>query len=230
MAIAFDTSTLTTSSTDVTSLSVSHTCTGSDLTLVAVVTIGGNAATCTGATYNSVAMTQQVVAGPDADNNKTYIFTLGNPATGAHTLSCSFSGNASPVALAGISLTGTNTSSPAGANNTSTPASATSFSLAVSTSFANSWIVDGCVTSSFGGGDTMNATGTNQTSRQSSSVSGFGNMGASTQTTTTTGSYTGTWNDGPNIAHNWAYARLEIRVLTAAVTSLLSRRLRMGIG
>jgi hypothetical protein len=212
MAIAFDAASSVNSATDVTSLTVSHTCTGSDLTLTAIVTIGGNAATCTGVTYNGVAMTQGVVSGPDGDNNRTYIFYLANPATGAHNLVASFSANASPVSLGGISLTGTNTSSPIGASATPSGTSG-NFSNSITTSFVNSIVVDGFVQGAQTAGDAPAATGTNHTSKYTFSAGLAGNVGGGITTTTAAGSRSLGWNVPSS--HTYTQAMLEIRELAA---------------
>ncbi len=89
------------------SLTYSHTCTGSNLYLVVAFFIGGGQ-TCTGVTYNGVAMTQLETA-TASNSKKPYMFGLANPATGANNIVISASGStliyATSVSYSGCSGT-----------------------------------------------------------------------------------------------------------------------------
>lgn len=207
MAIAFDASSKGISLTDVTSLTLAHTCTGANLTLCVVVGIGGNANTCTGVTYNGVAMT--LGKSINASNLQCYIYYLANPATGANNIVASFSDLTSPVVVSGISLTGTNVTSPLGASTSASGTNTLSdFTKVIATSYASSIIVTGFMTAGSAGGDAVTAIGTNQTLRQNYTTTNP-NFGDSTQTTTTAGNYTNGYSYPTPGAY--AYSLIEIR-------------------
>lgn len=220
MPIAFDAKSIGSSGTDVTSLTIAHTCTGSNLVLVVVATIQGNAATVTGITYNGVAMTLGKKGGPDADNNQVYLFYLANPATGTNNIVITYSGNASPVFGAGISYTGANVSSPLGAIG-STNDSVQNPSHSLTTSFVNSFIVDGFVRET-GTTTAPTASGTGHTLRQEAhdNSSLFSVHAAGDVSTTAATSYTFGWNT--DSAHNNVHAYIEIRELSTTAAPALS--------
>lgn len=116
MAIAFDSSSGTLGSS-VTSLTVSHTCSGSNRVLIAGLYLasGDNV---TSVTYNGVAMTQAIKV------NRTgtefiYLYYLANPATGANNLVANFSSDSTP-ALEGASFTGAKTTGIPDSSNSAT--------------------------------------------------------------------------------------------------------------
>lgn len=132
MAIAFDNA----SSKDagnVSSSTLSHTCTGSGLVLIVGV-VADSAAAPTSVTYNGVGMTATVT--PGTSNTMWYLV---NPATGANNIVVTFAAS-HYFNIGAMSFTGCNTSSPIGVTGTSSgttnPAQAT-----LSTTVSNSWLV-----------------------------------------------------------------------------------------
>lgn len=105
MTIAFDASSGTLGAS-VTSLTVSHTCTGSNLVLIAGLYLasGDNVSSVT---YNGVAMTQAIKVNRTG-TEYIYLYYLANPATGANNLVANFSSDATP-ALEGVSFSGAKT-------------------------------------------------------------------------------------------------------------------------
>lgn len=121
MSVAFDAvgpSSAGASSTASTSLSWSHTCTGSNLVLIAAVAMGASVDTgiTTAATYNSVSMTSLgVVHSGTLTAGYIQAWYLIAPATGANTLAITASGG-TPGTLAGgsCSFTGADQTTPMG--------------------------------------------------------------------------------------------------------------------
>lgn len=129
MAIALDTTTPVTHTAGATSLSWSHTCTGSNTILIVAMTVGNlaDAEIITGITYNSVAMTKinrKFLAG----QGNSSLWYLINPTTGSNTVLASLS---SSVSIDGISASYT------GVKQTSQPDAQTVFA-ATSTGFTQS--------------------------------------------------------------------------------------------
>jgi len=186
-AIAFDATASGTAGAAVT-VTYSHTCTGSNLTL----TVEGcqnnilvaTASTCT---YNAVSMTQVVTNRNTSQNTWMDIQALASPATGANsvvwTASAGSPGNG--VSAFSMSLTGT-AASPIGASASSQWLGQTSKSQAVTTTQANSVIVDNVQNNVSGAA----ATGSGQTIRVNGiSLVGSNRFYGSTMTTTSVGSY-----------------------------------------
>ncbi len=113
------------SATSTTTLSFSHTVTssGSNRAIFACVSWYGNV-TISSVTYNSVGLTAVVTANNGTDDHSA-IYRLVNPATGAHTLALTVSGNAGLV-MSGVSFTGVNQTTPARASAANTGNNATS--------------------------------------------------------------------------------------------------------
>jgi hypothetical protein len=90
-----------------TSWTIAHTCTGENLALLVAVDETGST-TCTGVTYNGVAMTS-LVDSAYGTGRHLYIFGLLNPATGTHNIvvsnSASTAGNVAAVSYTGVLLT-----------------------------------------------------------------------------------------------------------------------------
>lgn len=145
MAIAFDVGTTATLSggTPTSSVTFSHTCTGSNITLV-VAAATNQSANVTGITYNGVAMTlaESYTAGAGGQQ-KTWMYVLGAAATGAHNVVVTFSTTTGYYDISATSYTGTNTGSPVGASeSTHAPVGTTDFTNTITTLNANSWIID----------------------------------------------------------------------------------------
>lgn len=138
MAISFDNSLAINISTG--NQTLSYTCTGSNGYLV-VGTLAQASGTCTGVTYNGVAMTQisSLLNDGVSGLENIYLFGLANPATGANNIIASFSGSVTTGVLA-VSYAGVAQSGQPEASNT-TSGSSTSFGVSVTTLTNNAWLV-----------------------------------------------------------------------------------------
>lgn len=136
MAIAVDTNTVAEEESGATSLTFSHTCTGSNLVLI-VATVSSGSADPTGVTYNGVAMTKAVGLGAALDTSLWY---LSNPATSAHNVVVTYAAS-TKFGVCATSFTGCNTDSPLGVTGTNTGTSGTA-SCTVTSQKNNSMMVD----------------------------------------------------------------------------------------
>lgn len=197
MAIAFDASSTATTGSYSTSMSWSHTCTGTGTTgvlMVSVMELGDGVApsVVTGITYNGVALTK--VNSAVQGTVQAELWYLKAPATGAHTIAVTFGGtnNGWQHGVAG-SYTGVDQTTPIEANNTGTGGT-TSVSSSVTTLTNGAWVVD-----AFGKYDTAGtpSPGASQTqrARASGGSSGWGVwVGQSSQSQATAGSTTNSWS------------------------------------
>ena len=137
MPLAFD-ATANGAATPGTSITYSHTCTGSNLILlVAIVNSGGTGGdVITGITYNSVAMTNAISV--DGGNFRVYWWFLVNPATGANDVVVS-SSDSEFLRSASASYTGAlQTGQPDGTDSDiQTPG--TTITSSITTTEDNSW-------------------------------------------------------------------------------------------
>lgn len=166
MAIAHDADSNASGSdnTAVTSLTWSHTCTGSDLVLLVILTMKDTTDTdrvLTGITYNGVAMTQLVRQDQSTRNDTCELWGLIAPDTGAHNIVASLSGGScSQVSGGAVSLTGCDQTAPfevtAGLNveNDSTP------DITITPLTANAWVVDGFIYTTLTGTPVVDASQT----------------------------------------------------------------------
>lgn len=213
-AIAYDNSIAVDPGTNLsTSYSTSFTNTAGNALVVAVWTRYASAYTKpTSVTYNGVALTYLADYNDGAADYKDVSFWgLASPATGANTLTVNLTGTSIRNAVMAVSLTGA-AASPFGAVGGGGASSASSGSFSVTTTAANSWIVGA---ESDDGGTAATVTGTNQTLRASVVAAGGYSNTISTQTTTSTGSYTNSWNFSATGA--WAGGGVEVKEATAAV-------------
>lgn len=139
MAIAFDAITgvqLTTG----TSLTYSHTCTGSDRILF--VSANNNTASdyVTGITYNGVSMTKIGASLQGGSTRYTNLYYLVAPATGANNVVISCSGSTYIEAYT-VSYTGVHQSSPIDTNRTDTGSSVTSLTCTLTTTADQCWLI-----------------------------------------------------------------------------------------
>ncbi|MCA9962470.1 MAG: hypothetical protein KC443_25725, partial [Anaerolineales bacterium] len=108
MAISHD----STTALQINTASFSHTCTGSNLTLVVPIWIFDGSAdiTVTDITYNSVSLTQRRARVETFGGRywRVEIWTLDSPATGSNTVAVTLSGTPSGYAVGAISYTGAN--------------------------------------------------------------------------------------------------------------------------
>ena len=209
MAIAFDAVTRGEGSS-VSSISFSHTTTGSDTVAIGLVAYRKNVNTFVDAVeYNSVAFTA-VPSGGTNNGGVFYIaaYYLVAPTTGANTFEVTFGGNApTDAGVAILTFTGVDQSVPLGTANVADGDSTTP-SVVVS-SATDDLVVDGlCIehagTLSVGGG---------QTSRFNEiAAAGFIKHSASTEPGAT--SVTMSWSD--TIGGNWALVGVPLKPLAAA--------------
>lgn len=143
MAIAFDTSTNNNSAL-ATSITYSHTCTGSDRILfVWVSSWGGDYVTWV--TYAGVSMVQVWKRKAGNWSGYTYLYVLYAPATWANNVVCSASSSTSWNTMS-ASYTGVNQSNTMDASNTSAITnSSLNFSTNVTTTADNCWSVCYCI-------------------------------------------------------------------------------------
>ncbi len=141
MAIAYDATSQTSSTawSSGSSLTWSHTTTGSDRYLIVAISIGDSSSdVVTGITYNGVAMTR--IATQTVGGASDYMYGLVNPTTGANNIIASFSITSSFCHGAATSYTGIKqTGQPDSFSSSS--ASATSLSVSTTTVADNSWVV-----------------------------------------------------------------------------------------
>lgn len=139
MAIAVDAT--ASGSANSTTLTVSHTCTGSDLVLV-VVCYAANGDQITGVTYNAASMTQ---AAKITDvNNTGYIYYLVDPDTGANDIVVTASAS-QVLGLCSCSYTDADVEvTPSTSTDKAGGTSVTSLTTTINTGDADSWHVAGC--------------------------------------------------------------------------------------
>ena len=144
MAIAFDTVSTGMNATDPTSLTWSHTCTGSNLVLIVGTSVesdssGHTAQTISGITYNGVALSH--VRSDYITDNGTELWYLIAPATGAHNIVVTPTAVVDGLFGAGLSFTGVDQTNPID-NNDGTTTTGTSISQALTTVAADAMIVN----------------------------------------------------------------------------------------
>lgn len=192
MAIALDAA-ASSNTTSASSLTYSHTCTGSNRILFVAVFSGGpgpGSVPCTGVTYAGVAMTKIDSNAPQA-NWDLSLWYLINPASGANNVIITLSGTTTSLYGDSISYTGAKQS---GVPDSSAKNKATSTSVTQSTTTVadNCWVVGVGVT----GASTI-AASTGVTSRlDRDSASGSFNMGDSNAVKSPAGSYSMTFTGG----------------------------------
>lgn len=198
MAVAFDAAS-SGQTTNATSITVAHTCSGSDRVLFVGVgwSTGPEAmASVTGVTYNGVALTQiwEIIDSPtDHANAGWYLIA---PATGTNNIVVTFASAMDEICAGGISFTGAHQTSPLGTFQT---ANGTTGNATVNvSSAADEIVVDNCYV-----GQNGITVGAGQTQRwQQANIGSYSTGGGSTETgaATTTMSWTITsgnpWNIG----------------------------------
>lgn len=157
MAIAFDLATGS-STGAASSLTFSHTCTGSNLMLFVGVYCNITTETITGVTYNGVAMTQ-ITKNVNSSNSNLYLYALAGPATGANNVVISSSASTSIGGVA-MSYTGVNQSVTLDNFNNQLSSGTTTNLTATLTS-----VTDNCWMIMFGGRQRVPTAGTGSTFR-----------------------------------------------------------------
>lgn len=125
----------------VSSGSWSHTTPVGTTILVVSLCLYANAQTVTGATYNGSAMT--LVTSETSGSYQTYIYSVANPATGSQSIAFTYSGTAYGMAAA---ATFSNAQTAAGATGTGHAISTGPASVSITTTAANSVVVDALTT------------------------------------------------------------------------------------
>jgi hypothetical protein len=214
MAIAFGAvSTVATASG--TSLTYSHTVTGSNnIILVGVWIVNTDTDTVTGVTYNGVAMTRMnTITCTVPSSQRGYLYYLLSPSTGANNVVVSSS--SADIQSRAISYTGVTS---VGANGTFTPnASTTTAAISVTTTANNSWLVAGArnfaAAVTAGSGTTM----------RSSAVDDFGD---STNIATSGTNYTLNFASSSS---GWLVNAIELQE-GSTPTAVLARKALLGVG
>lgn len=210
-AIAF--SAATSGQVSDTSLTFSHTISGSNT----VLTVGHSSTrSATDCTYNSVAM---VGTTEESDaSGFARLFYLGNPTAGANNvvLTLASSGN---VKAGAVSFTGANSSSPLDAEAQATASSNSDLTINITTNYANSFLID-----SVHKQDDPTANGS-QTLRWSNTTGDFG--GGSTKPTTTAGAYSMNWTS--SFSTIWGGTTIAIREFVASASGTKNLTL-LGVG
>jgi len=179
--------------TSASSLTYSHTCTGSNRILFVGVFSGGpgpGSVPCTGVTYAGVAMTKIDSNAPQA-NWDLSLWYLINPASGANNVIITLSGTTTTLYGDSVSYTGAKQSGVPDSSNKNT-ATATSVTQSTTTVANNCWVIGVSVT----GASTI-AASTGVTSRlDRDSASGSFNMGDSNGVKSPAGSYSMSFTGG----------------------------------
>lgn len=200
-----------------TSLSWSHTTSGSNRLLVVAVSTGG---TVSGVTYNGVAMTMGVSHTGSPYGGSDYLWYLANPASGANTITVTTTTSIATVGLS-ISYTGAAQSVPVDVTGSvASSGSVLSLSLNVTTTVDNDWLVS---MASIGQNNSNLTGGANTTARQViANPYGAPGIGDSNATQTPTGSHGQTWTN--TVASGGNLLIIAIKPFTAApvVPSILS--------
>lgn len=179
------------------SLSWSHTCSGSDRLLVVGTNSGDFSAgdrVVNSITYNGVNLTK--IRSDDSGNSRSEIWYLVNPALGANTVQVNFAGGVSEMQAGAISLTGVDQSSPLDANNGAT-GSSSSPSVNVTTIADNAWVLDSLLVEN----TPSISVGAGQTSRWSEDNANSRGRGSTEGPKTPAGSVTMSWSLGSS--ENW---------------------------
>jgi len=141
MAIAYDSSAQSNTGA-ASSLTFSHTCTGSERLLI-VDAYWGDSRTVSSVTYNSVSMTQVVAPLDTGGGERHGMYYLIAPATGANNVVITLSGSTGIVGISS-SYTGVDQTTPTDANRTETGLeTGTTYAEALTTVTDNSWVVWG---------------------------------------------------------------------------------------
>ncbi len=184
MALAFDAASGANGSS-VSSLTFSHTITGSDPVLSVLTGINNNIAV-TGITYNGVALTQVSGAAQSGVNTYTDAWLIIGPATGANNVVVTWASAGSRTCAIGISLSGGHQTTQPDIGGGAT-ATGTSVSTTLSLTADQCWGID-CI----GGANAGPTPDAGQTARNEQSPS-FYNLRASTEGPDGTGNATMGW-------------------------------------
>lgn len=205
-AIAYDTDTDSTSQSGA-STTFSHTTSGSNRTLAVSFSSYRGASSCT---YNGVSMSLGTSA--SVGQAKSGVYYLASPASGSNNVVFTPTSGGMDH-LCAISFTGTD-ASPLGVVGTNTATNSNTISKAVTSTQANSFLVDAMSTEE----DSAHVYGADagQTGRMWGQANFWVGGGASTKPTTSTGSYTLGWTLSSGAqANNLSISVIEIKELGA---------------
>lgn len=181
-----------------------HTCSGTDRILLVGVYVRDIIQSVSSITYAGAALTKIGDVPVGAGAIRLELWYRIAPATGSNTIDVDLTGTVSAtLGASAVSLTGVHQTSPIGNTNSSAPDTGTSVSTSVTTSTANSWLVDAVMHRN---DITINS---DQTERQNTNNGSTTVGGMATRTTTTTGSYSMGWLNGAD--HQWRHFVVEIK-------------------
>lgn len=205
MALAVD-ATSSDSAISADTLTVPHTCTGSDLALVVCMQKSG-AVNVTDCQYNSTVMTASVSFG--SRNHR--IFTLANPDTGTNNWVVDLVGTASEtITGGGVSFTGADTADLVGATGTTTNTTDAAPSTTITTDRDGSYVVDSLFVN---GTQTITVDGSQTAFEDLENVAGQGGAG-SYELKATAGSIDMDWTLSGSV--QWDHGVAEIQELVTA--------------
>lgn len=203
MAIAFDAVSTGMNATDPTSLTWSHTCSGSDRVLIVGTSTesdssGHTAQTVSGITYAGVALSH--IRSDYITDNGTELWYLIAPATGANNIVVTMTAVVDGLFGAGLSFTGVDQTNPID-NNAGTTTTGTSISQALTTNVANAMIVN--IMQHYNSSAVLTPDA-DQTQRFNTPTTGDNDQAGGTRLVTTATSYTTSWttdiNDGMTLS------------------------------
>jgi len=189
MAIAFDAA--SNGNTTGTTLTISHTCTGSNRLLVVGIDCGTD--TITGVTYNGVALTLAKKQLAGLGTQASYLYYLIAPSTGANNIVISETTGVIPLYGMNASYTGVSQTAPIDATSGSTVEGSASLTTSVTTVQNNCWAIITCDVD----GAVLSA-GTNVTIRANGDATPRRSLGDSNSPITPAGLYSQTWTRSSN--------------------------------
>lgn len=199
MAIALDAVTSKNRVATTSSITWTHTCTGTNLILfVAVQLTGETTDALTAITYNGVAMTLINNTGSISGSGFGYLYYLLNPATGANTVSVTKSNSVSGIEAVSASYTGVKQSGQPDSHTTNTTPTSLTTSLSTISIADNCWGIAYNINNQWSTAS-LTATGTN-TTRGTTAWSGA--LGDTNGVIHPAGSVTMGWT-GPSGTANW---------------------------
>lgn len=195
----------------VTSITWSHTCTGTNLYVIVGASRGGASTTLT-ATFGGVTMTQLgTVASGGGTDGSVYLFGLVNPPAGASTVLVT-AGAARDLSGGSISFAGVDQTTPAGTAVTATSA-VTSVSVNVTATTVGNMVA---ATACYGGGNTVTA---GQTSQYSKILNGNTGAGANSGETAAGSGGTVAMSFSAGFSDNWGIVAVEVKAAAGAVVT-----------
>lgn len=202
--------------TNPTSLTWSHTCTGTNLVLIVGTsaesdTGGHTAQTVSGITYNGVALTK--VRSDYITDNGTELWYLIAPATGANNIIVTMTAVVDGLFGAGLSFTGVDQSNPID-NNAGTTKTGTSISQSITTNVADAMIVN--IMQHYNSSAVLTPDA-DQTQRFNTPTTGDNDQAGGTRLVTAATSYTTSWTT--DISAGMTLSVLSLKPYVASTSS-----------